>query len=390
MKALWSILRKELRRYFCDSRMLVALFLPGILIFILYGALGKIMPSLTSTTTFENETFSLAYNEDFGEGEEPLLVTQVEAALNIENRGNTLIKFPISSENCEVLEQLKEGKYDVYLDYSPNFEEEISSENLPTLNVYYNGSSEKATYLYELASSLISYTYNGYLLNQENGVPISPNVSDSSFRIDQIASFLIPFLTITFLFSPIMSLAPESIAGEKERGTLGLLLLTPIPRSAISWGKILAISLASLASALVSFCGVFFSLPSLLPGLHLSLGNAFAILFLFFVSIILFDGIGVAISSFSKSIKEANAYLGSLLTIMMVIALLGGILDLSSIGFAFIPILNIPSCMSLILKASTFPWLYFAITTILTTVFAFFLVFVANRLFQSEKVLYRK
>ena len=208
--------------------------------------------------------------------------------------------------------------------------------------------------------------------------------------MDQVASFLIPLLTTTFLFSPIISLAPESIAGEKERGTLATLLITPVSRSAISWGKILAISLASLASALVSFLGVFFSIPSILPGFQLSFDSAFPILILFLLSDILFVGIGIAISAFAKSIKEANSYLGGLLTLMMVVSLLSSILDFSALPFAFIPVFNISSCMSLILKSSTFPWLYMAITIAVTALAASLVVFFANRLFRSEKIMFRK
>ena len=391
MKGLATIFKKECLRYFTDYRMLIALFLPGILIFVLYMSMGNIMTNIVSTPAIENTVFHIAYTDDFGEGEYPKLVSLLEATFTSEGKGNTLKTYPLSEEeSLSAKEEVKKGTYDVYLDYSPSFEDELLGEKVQTLNIYYNGASEKATYLYELTSSLVSFAYNGYLLNQENGFPIDSNVAEENFRMDQVASFLIPLLTTTFLFSPIISLAPESIAGEKERGTLATLLITPVSRSAISWGKILAISLASLASALVSFLGVFFSIPSILPGFQLSFDSAFPILILFLLSDILFVGIGIAISAFAKSIKEANAYLGGLLTLMMVVSLLSSILDFSALPFAFIPVFNISSCMSLILKSSTFPWLYMTITIVVTALAASLVVFFANRLFRSEKIMLRK
>ena len=60
------------------------------------------------------------------------------------------------------------------------------------------------------------------------------------------------------------SLAPESISGEKERGTLTTLLVTPVHRSEIAIGKILALSILALLSGLSSFTGTALSLPKLM------------------------------------------------------------------------------------------------------------------------------
>ena len=43
MKNIWIILKKELRRYFTDTRMLIGIILPGILIFLLYSVMGNFM-----------------------------------------------------------------------------------------------------------------------------------------------------------------------------------------------------------------------------------------------------------------------------------------------------------------------------------------------------------
>src|SRR5690554_594131 len=43
MRNLWTIIKKELRRFFTDRRMLISLLLPGIMIFILYSIMGDVM-----------------------------------------------------------------------------------------------------------------------------------------------------------------------------------------------------------------------------------------------------------------------------------------------------------------------------------------------------------
>ncbi|MFQ7035420.1 MAG: ABC transporter permease subunit [Candidatus Borkfalkia sp.] len=56
----------------------------------------------------------------------------------------------------------------------------------------------------------------------------------------------------------MMGIAPESIAGEKERGTIATLLVTPIKRSELVVGKVLSLSALSSLSAISSFIGTFY------------------------------------------------------------------------------------------------------------------------------------
>jgi ABC-type Na+ efflux pump permease subunit len=60
---------------------------------------------------------------------------------------------------------------------------------------------------------------------------------------------ILPFLILSFLFSGCLAVTPESIAGEKERGTIATLLVTPIKRRELAIGKIISLSiLATLAA----------------------------------------------------------------------------------------------------------------------------------------------
>ena len=63
-----------------------------------------------------------------------------------------------------------------------------------------------------------------------------------------VFSSLLPMLLMMFLYSGCASVAPESIAGEKERGTIATMLITPTKRSDIAIGKILALAIIALLS----------------------------------------------------------------------------------------------------------------------------------------------
>ena len=76
---------------------------------------------------------------------------------------------------------------------------------------------------------------------------------DLASERDTSATFfaaLLPMLLMIFLFSGCMAVAPESIAGEKERGTITTILVTPIRRSDLAIGKITALSVIALLSGI--------------------------------------------------------------------------------------------------------------------------------------------
>ena len=61
MNNIWTIVKKELKRFFTDPRMIIGLILPGVLIFVIYNLMGnismeKISPTITDFTIYiENE-----------------------------------------------------------------------------------------------------------------------------------------------------------------------------------------------------------------------------------------------------------------------------------------------------------------------------------------------
>ena len=79
-----------------------------------------------------------------------------------------------------------------------------------------------------------------------------------------IFSMMMPMLLTMLLFAGCMSAAPESIAGEKERGTIATLLVTPMKRSSLAIGKICSLSVIALLSCLSSFVGTMLSIPKLM------------------------------------------------------------------------------------------------------------------------------
>ena len=74
---------------------------------------------------------------------------------------------------------------------------------------------------------------------------------------------ILPMILMTMMYASCMSFAVESIAGEKERGTIASMLITPTPRNQIITGKILALSIMALLGGLSTFLGTMLSMPKI-------------------------------------------------------------------------------------------------------------------------------
>ena len=59
MKTILTILKKEFARIFKDRRLLLSLFLPGILIYCIYSLLGGAIGNIVSPS--ENDTYTVAF-----------------------------------------------------------------------------------------------------------------------------------------------------------------------------------------------------------------------------------------------------------------------------------------------------------------------------------------
>ena len=405
MKNIKTIFFKELRRFFTEPRMLAALFLPGIIIYIFYSLMGTFMEAsfAPSSGKPENYTYQIVATNNYSSTDEvaPLIFDVFDAYLPINESGNKSDYHYINLDQVsEYKEALSNHEYDLLIVFNDNFEDSLKGEISSTktnISLYYDGSDSISTYLYTVFTSLVDTTYTNFTVNIENGIYVDGNVSPENYTFKNIMSFVVPLVTISLLFSTVISICPEAIAGEKERGTLASLLMTPMKRTELVIGKISALSIVSLSSGLVSFLGLVISLPNLYGG-GMTLGSLFSpasfimLLLLILTTLCVFVTLGLVISAFSKSIKEAGSYLTPIMTILMVASIIPFSIDMSGIGYAFIPLLNIVSSMNLLIRETNLDLLlpYISITAVMNIVLSGVLIFITAKLFNSEKIMFQR
>ncbi|MFA6627985.1 MAG: ABC transporter permease, partial [Bacilli bacterium] len=210
-----------------------------------------------------------------------------------------------------------------------------------------------------------------------------------------VMAMMLPFLIITFLFQGAMSLGPESIAGEKERGTIATLLITPTKRSNLALGKIFSLSILASLSAASSFIGIILSLPKLM-GIS---GNTniygmkeyALVLVVLVVTVLVIIGLISNLSAFAKNIKEASAIVLPIYLLSMFIGLTS-MFSSSAASKDILYCLPIYNSVQILTQIFTFEINYwqFAIMGISNIVIATLLAFALTRLFNNEKVMLTK
>jgi sodium transport system permease protein len=153
-------------------------------------------------------------------------------------------------------------------------------------------------------------------------VPVAVNEVDVATPAGR-AVVVLGFMTYFVLFAVLMGglyLAIDSTAGERERGSLEALLSLPVARSSLVGGKILATCAymcISLALSLAAFVGVFRFVPLERLGMSANLGAGTALIL--FAICLPFVPLGAAlmtfVASFTRSYREAQTYLTSVLLV---------------------------------------------------------------------------
>lgn len=320
MREVFAVVKKELSRFWLDKKLLFnTLILPGVGIFLIYSLLGSVFSNQTEETQTTPSTVHVSALPD-----------AYEALFD-----DDLFAFePYLNEDPKTLIDESRG---AVLIFDADFSEKIAADAFPQVALYYNATNEQSA----LAGNRVNAVLNGIRSDvlADNFTPEERFVFNQAGTVYQdeadilltVISSIVPLLIIIFIFAGALSIGPDIIAGEKERGTLATLLVTPVSRGAFALGKILAITIVSLGSAFSSFIGVALALPRLLQleqtgqvsVLDLYGIEGFIALLIIIVSTTLFIvGIISVVSAYAKSIKEATSLASPLYLITIVISAL--------------------------------------------------------------------
>ena len=206
-------------------------------------------------------------------------------------------------------------------------------------------------------------------------------------------------LIMTFIFAGALSIGADSIAGEKERGTIATMLMAPISKNEIVLGKIISAIIITIISAICSFIGLMASLTSFTQAVGATSDIAFEISFgtgiKLLIMILLISLIAVSLflvaSTFAKSTKEATMYAMP----VYIIGIISGVFTMFDVSMPseiipyIIPIYNLTLGLKGILMDNLM--LPYFLTIIGSNIVYFIIIlFIVRKMFNSERIMFSR
>lgn len=393
MKNILTIIKKELKRFFGDKRMLISLLLPGVIIFGLYTIMGQFIGNIGKGDANHEYTIYVLNKSESNSFKDLLTTDKYIISLKEVNE----------SEIDGIKQKIKEKNSELLIVFEENFDAKVASSLSPSVDIYYNSTNDNSNEIYNyfyagLMGNSIKETNYNYVVNGGVNEEQGNNLATKEDVSSQIITMIVPYVLIIFLFTGCMSIATESIAGEKERGTIATLLVTPTKRSEIALGKVIALSITAIVSSLATFVGVILSIPNMMSGVSgtgitLSMygfKEIMMILVFIILSVLFFTACLTIVSTLAKSTKESAQYAMPIMVITMVI----GVLSMSgnlptNPALYLIPIYNLAMGLTSVFAGSM------NIVNILLTVCSNILyiglgVFLLTKLFDNEKIMFNK
>ena len=387
---LLTIIKKEFARFFGDKRMLATAILPGVLIYVMYSFMGSGMSELHKTDddyVYEVNIVNMPQTMAFLEEIKEIEISKIEA-----------------KDAESVKEAIREDEADILVVFPENFETEMLAYDVttatapaPNVEIYYNSADTESSSAY----SIMKETLNQFEQSFANKFDICQGETEYDLASEEdisamIISMMMPMLVMMMLFTGCLSAAAESIAGEKERGTIATLLVTPMKRRDLALGKMISLSTIGLLSGISSFTGIMLSLPNLMGGSGLeemkfgyTVADYAVLLFVIIATTFLIVGAISIISALAKSVKEAT----NMATPLMLVVTLVGVTNMMGEGavsewyWYLIPVYNTVQCMNGVFSMD-YQMLPVVITCVMNVLYSGVLAVVLTKMFGSEKIMY--
>lgn len=394
MNGVKEIFNKEMARIFKDKKMIFSVFFLPVIIMV--GILGIISNLSQNMVDDIEEHTSIVY-----------MINEPESFRAFLEASQTKCDVERVEDMEDAKEEIKNGTADLIIEFPENFEAEVNDykegDAVPQVKTYYNPSEEYSSSAFQEISGGILEAYRQSLLSERVGsldniavFYVNSDNPDMVIQDDAKAGgkalgMMLPYLITILLFAGAMGIGTDMIAGEKERGTMASLLVTPVKRSSIVLGKVFALMVISGISSVIYLGAMIAAMPMMSGGESLNIQlspKQCVMLGALLVSLaFLYSAIIVLLSVFAKTVKEANTYVTPAYMVILVVGLLT---MFSTKGADFtsycVPVYNSSLAMKEILTQEIAMTEY-GITLGMTIVLGIVLCGVIVKAFESEKVM---
>ena len=403
MYGIKAIVSKELRRVFKDKKMIMSLFvLPVILVVGLFSLIGMLVKGQM---------------DDVQEHEPVVYIMNAPDSFLSFAQTAGLTGYTVIDGDAKQAEDAKEGLYDALTDlvivFPDGFEAQVTkgidaldSIQTPSVELFYNPSEDYSAqarevymaYLDSYRQMLLGSRFGNYAAVEMFG--INDNlIQDEDKAAGKMLGTMLPYFITMLIFASAMSLGVDMIAGEKERGTLAAMLLSPIKREQIVLGKVFSLSILAVMSAAVYIISMLIAFPMMmknvgdgdvLSGMSVNFTGAqiAQIVILMIGVVLLYVSIICMVAVFARNVKEASSYISPVYILVIVAGMITMYSSADGVFYKYlIPVYGSSMAFKDILtREITMP--DFLATTISTYAVAAILVCIMTKAFNSEKVMF--
>lgn len=428
----WTIFRQEIRDQLRDRRTLFMIF---VLPMLLYPMLGLGMAQLTRI--FQDETRKVIVvgcdalprvdaaspsapppllNED-RTGFNPLLFESPSDATRL---SVTCSDDPGWSDVNERRARLRAGAADAVLLIPPDLATSLEQQKRLQVPIAYNSADERSQITYLRVSRVLENWNLGIVelrrvaegRPEGSTDPVRSTAQDVATRAEaggsvwaRIFPFLLVLMAITGAFYP----AVDICAGEKERGTMETLLISPASRAEIVLGKFFTVLVASMATALLnlgSMGATAYALAAQFQSLPLraqasgtaplltapSLSSAFWMILLLIPLAAFFSALCLALAILARSMKEGQYYMTPLYLVCLPLACIPLVPGVQLDAFtSLLPVTGVSLLLRTLMQGDyTEARRYFLLVLVPIVIYGLLSLRWAIDQFKSESVLFRE
>jgi len=212
---------------------------------------------------------------------------------------------------------------------------------------------------------------------------------------------MLVIMALTGAFYPAIDLG----AGEKERGTMETLLISPAKRVELVLGKFFTIMLFSICSALMNLASMAFTGQQMASTIGAGLTDSMSLQFpplsaMVWVIVLLiplaalFSALCLALATFARSTKEGQYYLTPLLMVIMGLTMfcLSPTVEIAPL-YSVLPVINVALLLKglLLTSAQTTSLIAYAIPVLVSSFgYSLLAIWWAIELYNNENVLFRE
>lgn len=392
IKMVKAIFKKEMIDILRDKK---TLFMGIILPIILYPVLMIVMTQILTASmhSVSEQSINIAFQNE----PQNKLIQVIDEYKESEKSNINIIK------TSDYNKELNEGRLDAY----------IVNESKDNYEIHVNSSKESYSMVLNQLEEIFD-NYKNLLIKDElqsEGLDSQKVLNPVVFKTvdvaktEEIAGFflgqILPIILIVGVLLGSIYPAIDSMAGEKERGTLETLFTLPISNLELVMGKYMAVSFCSIVTAMLNVASILLTMvylfvgQSMMSSISMDSVDISQLVFPIIITLIcvclfamVISAVSMCVCSFAKSFKDAQNYITPIMFLVLIPSYVSMIpnMNLDSTT-SIIPVVNISLLIKSVLSLN-YNISLIAMVFISNFAFVILSVVLLSKIFNSEEILF--